>query len=231
VSRVEHAEQVTGPDAGDDPLADLSPEELAELDAELRARAAAERPTRGHGVMLVVLGALGLVSAFMLAWDKYKILADPSYSPSCNLNPVLSCGSVMVTDQAEAFGFPNPLLGLIGFSVVITVGVVIASGVRLPRGVLVGLATGGVLGAVFVHWLAFQSMFRIGALCPWCLVVWTVTLPIALWSVLFAAQRVPALARGARAAWSVRFLLLGTWYAVFVAVALVQFWDYWRTLL
>jgi hypothetical protein len=30
---------------------------------------------------------------------------------------------------------------------------------------------------VFVHWLIFQSAFVIGALCPYCMVVWAVTIP------------------------------------------------------
>jgi uncharacterized membrane protein len=216
-----------------DDLDDLDADEIAELEAleaAARGREQSDEPSRSFGVMLVVLGALGLTAAFTLAVDKYKILADPEFVPSCNLNPVLSCGSVMKTDQAEAFGFPNPLIGLIAFTVVVTVGVLVAARVPLPRWVLGGLAAGSTLGAVFVHWLAFQSMYRIGALCPWCMVVWAVTLAITLWSVLLAARTVPALRGPASALWSVRFLLLLAWYLVFVVAALVQFWDYWRTL-
>ena len=79
-------------------------------------------PLRGFGVGLVVLGVIGLLAAFTLTVDKFRLLEDPSFVPSCNLNPVLSCGSVMVTDQASAFGFPNPLLGLIGVRIVIIAG-------------------------------------------------------------------------------------------------------------
>ena len=31
---------------------------------------------------------------------------------------------------------------------------------------------------VFIHWLIFQSLYRIGALCPYCMVVWAVTIPL-----------------------------------------------------
>ncbi len=187
--------------------------------------------TRLHGWLFVVLGGFGLYAAFSLAIDKYKILEDPTFRPGCDLNPVLSCGSVMVTDQGSAFGFPNPVIGLMAFAVVVTLGVLVASGVALPRWVLGGLAGGALLGVVFVHWLAFQSMYRIGALCPWCLVVWTVTLAIFVWSALLAARQVPALAGVAGALWSVRYLVLVFWYLGFVTAALIQFWDYWRTLL
>jgi uncharacterized membrane protein len=193
-----------------------------------------EVPLRPFGRGLVVLAGLGLLAAFALTVDKFRILEDPSYTPMCNVNPVLSCGSIMRTDQASAFGFPNPLLGLVGFSVVLTVGVLLAGGVRVPTWVLTGLATGAGLGLAFVHWLAFQSLYRINALCPWCLVVWSVTIPIAVWSVLVALRA--ALPEGTarrvvEAVWSVRYLVVLGWYLVVVVLALVRFWDYWRTLL
>ena len=39
------------------------------------------------------------------------MLTDPSYRPSCSINPVLACGSVMATAQEHAFGFANPIMG------------------------------------------------------------------------------------------------------------------------
>lgn len=186
---------------------------------------------RAFGAFLIVLGLPGLAASFTLAVDKYRILEDPSFQPSCNFNPVLSCGSVMVKEQASAFGFPNPLLGVMAFSVVIALGVLITARVPMPRWVLGGLAVGSALGVVFVHWLAFQSLYRIGALCPWCMVVWTVTLPIFLWSLLLYARQIPAVRRVAQAVWSVRFLVLLFWYLAFVVAILVEFWDYWSTLL
>lgn len=183
---------------------------------------------RPFGVGLVVLGVIGLLAAFTLTWDKFKLLEDPSFRPSCDLNPVLSCGSVMVTDQASAFGFPNPFLGLIGFSVVITLGVLLAAGVRPPAWVIGGLAVGATAGLVFVHWLAFESLYRINALCPWCMVVWSVTMPIALWSVLVSLRLVTDNAV-VRALWSVRYLLVLFWYLLVGVLILIRFWDYWST--
>ncbi len=203
-----------------------------EVDAAGAGPAAPTSPlTRWHGLLFVVLGAAGLYGAFSLAIDKYKILEDPTFRPGCDLNPVLSCGTVMVTDQGSVFGFPNPVIGLMAFSVVVTLGVLVTGGVLLSRWTMVGLAAGSLLGVVFVHWLAFQSMYRIGALCPWCLVVWTVTLALFVWSALLAARMFPSLSGPARALWSVRYLVLIFWYLGFVTAALIQFWDYWRTLL
>ena len=117
-------------------------------------------------LVLTIAGAIGLLAAFTLTVEKIALLKDPSYSPSCSINPVLSCGSVMSTPQAEVFGFPNPLLGIAGFAVVTALGVVLWTGAVWPRWMWWGLQTGVVFGVVFVLWLIFQSLYRIGALCP-----------------------------------------------------------------
>ncbi len=188
---------------------------------------------RSSGLALSLWSALGLAAALTLAVDKVRLLIDPAFQPSCNFNPVLSCGSVMKTEQASVLGFPNPFLGLIGFSMVLTVSVLIASRVLLPRWVVAGAAAGSVVGAGFVHWLVFQSLYRIGALCPWCLVVWAVTIPTAVWLVLAALESYTsgATRRAVRAVWHWRFTLVGLWYLAVFLMALVRFWDYWRTVL
>src|SRR6202000_1028501 len=121
---------------------------------------------------------IGLVSSMTLTVEKIDILANPAYVPSCNINPIVSCGSVMVTPQASALGFPNPLLGIAGFTVVVVSGVLAVAKVPLPRWFWIGLTAGTLLGAVFVHWLIFQSLYRIGALCPYCMVVWVATMSL-----------------------------------------------------
>lgn len=190
-------------------------------------------PVRRSGIALSVWAALGLAAAFVLSLDKIKILEDPDFVPSCNFNPVLSCGSVITTDQASAFGFPNPFLGLIGFAVIATLGVLLAAGTRLPRWVLGGAALGSTLGFVFVHWLAFQSLYRIGALCPWCLVVWTVTPLIWVWTTSWATSTSPrvSVAGFGRVLWNWRYVVVAAWYLLIAVLILIRFWSYWRTLL
>lgn len=188
----------------------------------------AVRRLRWHGLQLVLLGLAGLSAAFALTVDKFKLLADPSFTPSCDLNPVLSCGSVMVTEQAEVFGFPNSIIGLAAFGAVVAIGAVQLTGTRPSRVVQAGLAVGALAGWAFVHWLAFQSLYRIGALCPWCMVVWASTAPIAIWSVLRPLRDSGS---GIGRLWTYRWSLLAAWYLLVVVLALVRFWTYWRTLL
>lgn len=186
--------------------------------------------------VLTAGGALGLVAAFVLTVEKIALLKDPGYTPSCSINPILSCGSVMKTEQAEVFGFPNPLMGVAGFAVVLTVGVVLLAGARPPRWFMLGLQLGATFGVVFVHWLIFQSLYRIGALCPYCMVVWTVTIPVFWYTTLHnLTTGVIPVPRASRPVVEgvARFhsLVLVAWYLVIVALVGVEFWDYWRTLL
>lgn len=188
------------------------------------------QPGRGLGALLVLTGGLGLAAAGALAVDKYRLLEDPAYSPSCDLSPVLSCGSVMVTEQASVLGFPNPLIGVAAFPVVLTLGVLLLARVPLPRWVLGGLALGSALGLAFVHWLAFQSLYRIGALCPWCMVVWAVVLPTAVWTALAWWRSGARAGRWAERLWEWRAVLTLAWALVFVVAILERFWSYWSTL-
>ena len=182
---------------------------------------------------VLIAGAIGLVASMTLTIEKIEILLNPSYVPSCNINPILACGSVMVTPQASVLGFPNPLIGIVGFTVVVVTGVLAVAKVQLPQWYWAGLAVGVLVGAVFVHWLVFQSLYRIGALCPYCMVVWamTMSLLVVVASIVFR----PMLERRGTGVgqllyqwrWSIAVL----WFTAVFLLIMVRFWDYWSTLL
>lgn len=133
---------------------------------------------RSLGVLMVVAGVLGLLAAMVLTIDRFTLLEDPDAQLACNLSPFIACGPVMESRAGALFGFPNPLLGIIGFSVVLTTGVVRLTGAALPRWYHRGMQVGVLLAAVFITWLQTQTLYVIGALCLWCLLVWTVTIPL-----------------------------------------------------
>jgi uncharacterized membrane protein len=199
------------------------------------AGAASDTPSgvavgRASAVWILIAGVLGLTAAITLTIEKIEILINPDYVPSCSINPVLSCGSVMVTPQASAFGFPNPLIGIVSFTVVMVTGVLAVAKVRLPRWYWAGLATGALLGTVFVHWLIFQSLYRIGALCPYCMVVWAVTIPLLVVVASIALRPLQANA-AARVLYTWRWSLVALWFTALILLILVRFWDYWSTLI
>ncbi|APT12145.1 vitamin K epoxide reductase family protein [Mycobacterium avium subsp. hominissuis] len=182
---------------------------------------------------VLVAGVIGLVASVTLTLEKIDILLDPAYVPSCNINPILSCGSVMITPQASLLGFPNPLLGLVAFTVVVVTGLLAVTKVVLPQWYWMGLTAGLVVGAVFVHWLIFQSLYRIGALCPYCMVVWVVT--IALLVVVASIAYRPALgdrrSGPGRLLFQWRWSIVALWFTAVFLLIMVRFWDYWSTLL
>lgn len=191
-------------------------------------RAKTQGSVQRIGWTLTVGAGVGLVMATILLLEKIALLRDPSYVPSCSINPVLSCGSVMTTPQAEAFGLPNPVLGVIGFSMVTTIGVAVLAGARPARWFWRGLQTGVTAGMVFVHWLIIQSLYYIGALCPYCMIVWIVT--IALFTTVTAhnvrSGSLPAPAAVSRATPYAPTIAVA-WTLTIAGLIAVRFWDYW----
>lgn len=129
-------------------------------------------------LLLVITGAIGLLAASILIVERIILLEDPNYVPMCSFGEVLDCGSVMTTPQAKAFGFPNAIIGIIGFSVVLTIGMAGMAGAVFRQWFWSGLQFGVIFALVFIHWLMYETLFEIRALCLYCMVVWAVTFPL-----------------------------------------------------
>lgn len=195
-----------------------------------------DRSSRGLGLLFTVAGLIGLIAAVVLLVEKIALTENPDYVPTCSINPVLSCGSVMLTPQAAAFGIPNPIIGIAGFAAVAVVGAAVLAGARFAGWFWVGIQAAVTFAIVFVHWLIFQSLFVIGALCPYCMIVWAVTIPI-FWHTtvhnLSSLQRDDA-SPGSRTITLLqeyRGAILTAWYILVIALIAWRFWDYWTTVL
>lgn len=140
----------------------------------------ASRPPVVLALSLIVLGALGWIAAFTLTVEKFVLLETPGAVLGCDFSLVVQCGKNLSSAQGALFGFPNPLLGIAGFVAPIAVGVGLLAGARFARWfwLLLNLGVAGALA--FVIWLISQSIYVLGTLCPWCMVVWAVTIPLFL---------------------------------------------------
>ena len=192
--------------------------------------APAVRVRRASAWWILIAGVIGFVSSATLLVEKIEMLKDPKYVPSCSINPVLACGSVINTPQASVFGPPNPLIGVAAFSVVIVTGVLAVARVALPRWYWVGLMLGTGLGVIFVQWLKYETLYEIGALCPYCMVVWAVTIPLFVVATSIALQPLAG-NRVARALYYWRWPVVALWFTSVILEILVRFWDYWSTLI
>ncbi len=180
-------------------------------------------------------GLIGLLASFILTIDKIELIKDPSFQPSCNINPIISCGSVMATHQSEAFGFPNSLLGIIGFTALTVTGGALLAGAKFKRWYWLALQAGMLFAVGFVHWLIFQTIYRIDALCPYCMVVWTAVIPM-FWYLTLYNFRNGHLVVGQRYKNICKFFqkhhadVLFLWFVVITGLILEHFWYYWKTL-
>jgi len=125
--------------------------------------------------VMLIGGTAALIAAFTLTIEKFHLYEDPNAILSCSINIVLNCTQVMQTWQSSVFGFPNMVIGLMAYAVVVTVALAGLAGVKFPRWWLITANIGFFLGLMFSYWLFFQSMYVIEVLCPWCLIVTTST--------------------------------------------------------
>ena len=141
----------------------------------------AQRPL-ALAVFLMISGAIGLYASFELTVAKFDTLLNPDSSLGCDFSVLVQCGKNLDAWQGSVFGFPNPLIGLAGFVAPIAVGVGILAGARFSRWFWVSFNVGVAGALAFVCWLIYQSIFSLYTLCPWCMVVWSVTIPL-FWAV------------------------------------------------
>ncbi|MEV0785239.1 vitamin K epoxide reductase family protein [Streptomyces sp. NPDC050423] len=132
--------------------------------------------SRAFALLLVITGAAGLLAAWVITIDKLKLAENPNFVPGCSLNPVVACGNIMKSDQAAAFGFPNPMLGLATYPVIIGIGLALLAGARLRNWYWLGMNAGTLFGVGFCTWLQYQSLYNINSLCLWCCLAWVATI-------------------------------------------------------
>lgn len=180
------------------------------------------------GALLIAAGILGAAASLILGIEKIRLLENPLYIPACSINEAVDCGSVMRSPQATTFGIPNQFLGLAGFPALALLGMQLRAGGPLARPVAGLLQVGLGLAVVFVHWLAFNSLYVIGALCPFCVAIWLATIP-AFWYVSLR-HLAPLAARASPVGRVVALLqhnhaiVLTLWLLVIAALLLERFW-------
>ena len=194
-----------------------------------------ESPSKSYAWFSILFGLLGWAAAFALTLERIHVAADPDAVLSCDMNIFISCKSVMLTDQARLFGFPNPLIGLAAFMAPVFIGFAVLAGAKFKlwfwRLYLVGLS----LGFVFVLYLFIQSTFVIHVLCPYCMLAWVAMIPLFwrnfLWAGAEGVIDVPVKSVG----WFVRaqdqswVYSLGTELLAALAI-IVAFWNSWYLL-
>ncbi|MFZ1249030.1 MAG: vitamin K epoxide reductase family protein [Candidatus Saccharimonadales bacterium] len=187
--------------------------------------------------LLIGSGLVGLLASFMLAVEEFHHLKHPTAPLNCDLNPVVSCGPAMDVWQGHALlGIPNQFLGIITFTVMLTIGMALLAGATFKRWFWLGLQAGMFAGLVFVHWFIYQSIYVLHHLCPYCMVTWVATIT-GFWYIFLYGLRAEHFKL--RGNWRRANLfvqqhhadILALWFITIIGLILYHFWYYWSTLL
>ncbi|HEY4270105.1 MAG TPA: vitamin K epoxide reductase family protein [Galbitalea sp.] len=130
------------------------------------------------GGFLVIAGIAGLLAAYSLSVEKVVAIVQPGSKLGCDFSIFVQCSANLGSAQGAVLGFPNPLLGLGGFAVPLVIGIAILAGARFARWYWLAFNVGVVLALALVIFLIGSSIYALHTLCPWCSLVWTVTIPM-----------------------------------------------------
>lgn len=126
--------------------------------------------------ILTIAAFMGFMASFLQMLDKLARLADPQSHLLCNINSVFSCSKLLDVWQSSVFGFPNALMCIILFLIMLVagfVGITAGSISKNMRLVLQGMA---IFFIGFGFWYLWQSIFVIGAMCIYCVVCYAAVL-------------------------------------------------------
>ncbi len=183
--------------------------------------------------ILIVVGIIGLFASFVLTHDTLKIAQNSHYVPSCNLNPVLSCGDVINAAGDKILGLPYPYYGIAVFAVLISAGASMLAGAKFKRWYWLVFQTGVTLGTLGAYLLLLKSIFKIHALCPFCLSVDVVTTILFWYTTLYVIDNKYIKLNNAKAKNAYQWVrkhhldLLILWFIIVIGLILKHFWYYY----
>ena len=127
----------------------------------------------------IVAGLAGWVVSFLLYHEYIGQLSGADALITCDISPIVTCGPNLLSPGGNLLGFSNSIIGMVLFLGPIYAGV---SGLAAPGGLrpwfwrVYAIFVAGAF--VLVHFFAWRSVFEYGSLCPWCMVIWLVTIPL-----------------------------------------------------
>ncbi len=182
---------------------------------------------------LVFVGSIGTAAAAVLTIEKIELLKSPSHITSCSVSPIVACSPVINSPEASVFGIPNPVIGIFAFGALIIAGMSLLAGGKFASWWWRFLWLGTLFGFVFVLWLFHETVFEIGSLCIYCMVAWSVTIPIFFYVTLYNLQNghLNAPRKFVKMFEKYHYTPTLAVYALIIGVILNHFWYYWKTLI
>lgn len=193
--------------------------------ASSRSKRLAAAPANAHqfGVVVGLCAFVALAASVALLYSELTHLANPYAQAQCDVNALIGCGTSMHSPQAHLlWGLPNSVLGIMAFCVLLLVALLQLSHTPLPRWLWAALVAGSFGGLAWVGYFAYQSIAVFHTLCPYCTVVWLMTIPIAVFTVSYALAggHLPGRNLG-RHLWAFRWLYTCTLLVVLFLVVVI----------
>lgn len=134
--------------------------------------------SRGLAFFWIIAALIGWAVSFLLFLEYVGQLRDSQPIINCSFSVVVSCTPNLLSPAGNLLGFTNSIFGVTLFTGPLYAGVSSLAGGRM-RPWYWRTFFGFIAAAfIFVHFLAYRSVFEYGTLCPWCMVVWLVTIPL-----------------------------------------------------
>ena len=107
-------------------------------------------------IWVKALAIFGIMLAIFLLWEQ---MFRPSFQP-CNINATVNCDAVISGEVSSTLGIPTPLIGLIGYIVILFVAF------KRKAKLILSMA---VFGLVFCLYIAYRELFQLHVVCPVCI--------------------------------------------------------------
>lgn len=185
---------------------------------------------RAFSLLMILVGVCGVFASVELLRAEKQLLLDSSTPLTCDINPLIGCSTFLGSPQNELFfGTSNAVFGLAFFTGIFALGMVLVSGGKMGRWLWLGLDGLMVLATAWLVWFQWTSITVERALCPYCLLVWTVTIPLIIntWARSAQAGHMRLPGRCADLLLRGRWYIVAAVYSMLIAIIIVAFWDTW----
>ncbi|MEI7689594.1 MAG: vitamin K epoxide reductase family protein [Candidatus Saccharibacteria bacterium] len=128
--------------------------------------------------IITLAGIVGFAASFWQMLEKIAILKAPTAPLICDINSIFSCSNVLNVWQSSVFGFPNALMCIIFFVIMMTIGIVGLTGGTVAKNLRLVAQAMTLFFVGFGFWYLWQGIFVIGSLCIFCLFCYSAVLAI-----------------------------------------------------
>jgi uncharacterized membrane protein len=133
---------------------------------------------KGLYAVITLAGIVGFLASFLQMIEKIELLKNPNSALFCNINAVFSCSNILNVWQSSVFGFPNSLMCVSFFAIMITAGIIGWTGSSMNKKLRLIFMGMSLFFVGFGFWYLWQSIFVVGALCIYCIFCYAAVLSI-----------------------------------------------------